>query len=77
MGQKGNAHYNGQKIKTRASCVIRAWLQSFSSWSHPEGGRPLLCLSPKTGYLAQEKSAVYLWVIVTGLDEIFDVDLIC
>ena len=40
MGQKGNAHYNRQKIKTRASCVIRAWLQSFSSWSHPEGGRP-------------------------------------
>ena len=27
--------------------------------------------------LAQEKSAVYLWVTVTGLDEIFDVDLIC
>ena len=37
----------------------------------------LLRLSPKTGYLAQEKSAVYLWVIVTGLDKIFDVDLIC
>ena len=37
----------------------------------------LLCLSPKTGYLAEEKSAVYSWVIATGLDKIFDVDLIC
>ena len=37
MGQKGNAHYNTQKIKARAFFVIQAWLQKFflvvASWA--------------------------------------------
>ena len=52
--QKHNNKHKWGMFTTRETSRIWIWM--------------LLCLSPKTGYLAQEKSAVYLWVIVTGLD---------